>query len=388
VISGKAGTMVGKLHPGTLCAALVAAPLLVTSCSNGVANEADPAAAAAAAAAPAVPVSVATVERKAMPVEVPAIGNVESLSTVSIMPRIAGQIATIHFEEGQDVGQGALLFTLDRRPFEIALAQAEANLTQARAREANAAADARRYTELIHEGVVSQEQFDSAVSTADVTAAAVAAADAALRNARLELEYCEIRAPFAGRTGRVLVHPGATVKANETALVTLRQLQPIGVAFAVPERHLPRIRELLARRPLAVQASARGDDRQVEGRLVFVDNTVNVAAGTILLKGQFANADRELWPGEFVDVRLVLTDEPNAIVVPSAAVQSSQKGDVVFVVGEDRRVQLRQVVVDRTAGDESVIGSGLEAGETVVTDGQLRLVPGAQVAPKGAAEAS
>jgi len=367
-----------------LVAGVLTALLLATACSTQSADGS----AGGSTAVPPVPVSVAPVERKAMPVEVLAIGNVESVSSVEIMPRVAGQIATIHFQEGQDVRPDTLLFALDRRLFEVGLAQAEANLAQARAREENASAEARRYTELKTEGIASQEQFDSATSAAIVSSAAVAAADAAVRNARLALDYCEIRAPFGGRTGSLLVHPGAAVKANETALVTLKQLEPIGVAFAVPERHLPAIRKLTTERPLVVRATPRGGDRGVEGHLVFVDNTVNVAAGTIRLKALFANSTRDLWPGEFVDVRLVLNDQPDAIVVPATAVQTGQKGDIVFVVAADRRVEVRQVVVERTAGDEAVIGEGLEPGETVVTDGQLRLVPGAEVVPKGAVEAS
>jgi multidrug efflux system membrane fusion protein len=417
------------------------------------------------AAPPAVPVTVATAVRKTVPVQLRAVGTVQALSTVSIKSQINGQLMTVHFREGQDVKQGELLFTIDPRPLQAALQQAEANVArdqaQARQAEANAARDqaqaqqaqaalaqaraqagqaeanvtrdraqlenARaqdvRYAELVKQGYVAREQYDQ-VHTALETAAATVRADeamvenaraairaaeatlaqaraaieagqaaienaraavradqAAVESARLQLGYTEIRSPLDGRTGPLLVQPGNLVKANDVPiLVTIAQIHPIFVAFAVPEQYLPEVRKYMAAGPLAVEALAPGGSDPLDrGRVSFVDNTVDPSTGTIQLKATFPNAQGRLWPGQFVNVRLTLTTEPNVVVVPSQAVQTGQDGQYVFVVKPDDTVEARAVAARTAVGGEVVLDRGVQAGERVVTDGQLRLTPGVRV---------
>ncbi len=335
----------------------------------------------------AVPVAVAAVVQKTMPVQVSAIGTVEAYSTVSVKAQAGGELTGVHFKEGQDVKEGDLLFTIDRRPFEVQLRQAEANLARDMAQAKNAEVQAQRYADLVKEGVVAREQYDQIQANADALEAAVRADKAAVENAKLALGYCSIRSPIDGRTGNLLVHQGNVVKANDVALVVINQLTPIYVNFSVPEQSFPEIKKRKAAQALKVEAIIPNEeDRSVQGVLTFVDNTVDRATGTIRLKGTFTNKEKRLWPGQFVDVVLTLTSEPNALVIPSQAVQTGQSGQFVFIVTTDLTAEPRPVVVGRTVGGEAVIQKGLQPGERVVTDGQLRLVPGAKVEVKSALE--
>jgi multidrug efflux system membrane fusion protein len=334
-----------------------------------------------------VPVTIATVREKTVPVEVQAIGNVEAYSTVSVRAQLAGEVERVLFKEGQEVKEGDLLFTLDARPYQATLRQLEANLARDQAQLENARAQAERYTKLFQEGVVSKEQYDSFRTNADALAAMLRADQAAIEKAKVDLGYCSIQSPLEGRTGSLLVHPGNVVKANETVLVVINQVTPIYVSFSVPEQNLPEIKKRMAAGSLAVGAIIPNDESNpVEGTLTFVDNTVDNTTGTIRLKGTFANTERRLWPGQFANVVLRLTSRPNAVVVPSQAVQTGQAGQYVFVIKPDLTAESRPVVSGSTVGGETVIEKGLQPGETVVTDGQLRLAPGMKVEVKKSSE--
>jgi multidrug efflux system membrane fusion protein len=331
----------------------------------------------------AVPVVVAAVVQKTVPVEIRAIGNVEAYSAVSAKPQVAGEVEQAYFKEGQDVKKGDLLFTLDSRPYQAALHQLEANLARDLAQLENARAQAERYTRLFQEGIVSKEQYDSFRTNADALAAAVLADKATIERAKIDLDYCAIRSPMDGRTGSLLVHPGNIVKANETILVVINQITPIYVSFSVPEQDLAEIKQRMAAGSLPVEALIPdGELHPVPGTLTFVDNAVDNTTGTIRLKGTYANTEGRLWPGQFVNVVLKLTSRPNAIVVPSQAVQTGQSGPYVFVVKPDLTAESRPVTAGSTVGGETVIEKGLQPGETVVTDGQLRLAPGTKVEVK------
>lgn len=338
----------------------------------------------------AVPVSVTRAGLKDVPVVLQAVGQVEASSTVTLRSRVAGVIAAVHFREGDEVRPGEDLFTLDQRPFQAALDKAAAELRQQQAAAANARREAERYATLLASGFVSREEADTAQANADSLAAAVAAGQASVENARIQLDYCTVRAPQGGRTGALLVHPGTVVKANDLPdLVTINTIQPIRVNFSVPERNLAQVRRQLARGPLVVSALAQGDGQSPEqGTLDFFDNAVDPATGTIRLKGTFRNSDRRLWPGQFVTVKVVLSTLHDAVTVPTAAVQSGQQGTYLFVVDAEGRAHSRAVTAGIASGDETVIARGLAAGETVVTDGQQRLFPGALVAVTGAPAAS
>jgi multidrug efflux system membrane fusion protein len=337
---------------------------------------------------PPVPVMEGTVVQKTVPVQIRAIGNVEAYSTISVKSQIGGILTNVHFREGQDVGKGALLFTIDPRPYEAALKQADANLAKDSAQFKNARVEVTRYEELVKKGYVAQEQYDQIRTNSDALEATVNADKAQVENARLQLKYCYIYSPISGRTGNLMANQGNLIKANaDTAMVVVNQIQPIYVTFSVPEQYLNEIKKYMAGGKLAVDAfMSKGDVKPEHGVLTFVDNTVDTATGTIKLKGTFVNKDKRLWPGQFVDVFLTLTAQPDAIVVPSEAIQVGQSGTYVFVIKKDLTVEARPVVVDRALDGESVIAKGLQEGEKVVTDGQLRLVPGAKVEIKTAAE--
>ncbi len=371
-----------------LLAGIMLALLAASACSS------KPVAAKAPAA---VPVVVATAERRDVPVQLTAIGAVEAFSTVSVKSNIGGQVTAVHFKEGDFVRKGQLLFTIDQRPYVAALHQAEGNLARDQAQAANAEAQARRYLALKNEGVVASEQAETMDSQAAAMRALVLADKAAVENARVQLQYCTIESPIDGRTGNLTVKAGNLVKANDTPiLVTINQITPIYVTFTVPEQFLPRIKQYMQQKPLTV-AAAFPDATQppARGALSFIDNSVDQATGTIKLKGTFANADRRLWPGQFVNVDMTLTTEHNAIVVPSQALQTGQKGTFVFVVKPDMTADTRPVSVGQNLAGTAVISSGLEAGDRIVIDGQLRLAPGVKVelrnpvtAPTGPAAAS
>ncbi len=333
------------------------------------------------------PVTVAPVAQKTVPVELRAIGNVEAYSTVSVKSQVEGQLERVYFREGQDVKKVDLLFTIDSRPFEAALRQAEANLARDQAQERNARAQADRSEKLFESGIVSKDQFDQVRTNFDALQAAVRADQAAVENAKIQLGYCSIRSPIEGRTGNLMVHEGNVVKANDTALVVINQINPLYVDFSVPEQFLPEIKKYQARGKLKVEAIMRNEEaRPEQGVLTFVNNAVDSATGTILLKGTFPNLEKRLWPGQFVNVVLALTSLPNAVVVPSQAVQTGQQGQYAFVVKPDLTVDLRPVATGETIGGETVIEKGLQPGEKVVTDGQLLLFPGAKVEVKKSSE--
>jgi len=333
---------------------------------------------------PPVPVSAATVIQKTVPVQIRVIGNVEPYSTVSVKSQIGGILMRVHFKEGQDVNNGALLFTIDPRPYEAALKQAEANLSKDNAQLENAREEVRRYAELVKKGYVAQEQYDQIRTNATTFEETVNADRAVVENARLQLKYCYIYSPLTGRTGNLFANEGNLIKANaDNPMVVVNQIQPIYVTFFVAEQYLSDIKRYMAGGKVLVNAFiTKGEENPEEGILTFVDNTVDVATGTIKLKATFANRKKRLWPGQFVDVVIVLTTQPNAIVVPTQSIQAGQKGQYVYVIKDDLTVEDRQVTVGRTLNSETVIEKGLRAGEKVVTDGQLRLVPGAKIQVK------
>ncbi len=364
---------INKLYHRFLALAVCVVSLLaVTGCSKQQ---------AAPPAQPVVPVRVATVAQKTVPVELRAIGNVEAYSTVSIKAQVSGELTGVHFREGDDVRKGQLLFAIDRRPFVAALQQAEANLARDKARAENSRIQAGRYAQLMREGVVSSQQNDQAVADAEANTATVRADEAAVQRAKLDLQYCTITSPIDGHTGNLMVHPGNLVKANDVPiLVTINQVNPIYVNFSLPERNLPDVKRFMAAGKLKVQAFTPEDPKTPEeGTLTFVDNAVDQQTGTIRLKGTFPNQRRRLWPGQFVNVVLTLTAQTNAIVVPSQALQTGQNGQYVFVIKPDNTAESRPVVAGRALGEEIIVEKGLQPGETVVTDGQLRLAPGSKV---------
>ena len=410
--------------------------LLFAACSSGKIEQGPP---------KAVPVTVGPVIEKAVPLVIRAIGNVQAYNMVAVKSMVSGEISEVHFTEGQDVKKGALLFTIDPRSFEAVLKQTEANLARDiaqvgqveadlaknmalvkqavanlerdKAQAENARVEAKRYESLIEKQVVSKQQYDQfrtnaealeATVRADEAAkesaeaavrsskaalenvrAAVRADQAAVDNARVQLSYCFIRSPMDGRTGNLIVQQGNVIKANDLSMVTINQINPIYVAFSVPEQNLIEIKRHMTGGQLKVEALLPNDSQGPEqGILTFIDNAVDRTTGTILLKGTFANREKLLWPGQFVNTVLTLGTQSNAIIVPSQAVQAGQGGQYVFVVKPDLTVELRPVVVNRTLDNESIIEKGLKAGERVVTDGQLQLVPGAKVELKGGSNGS
>ncbi|MEJ2697162.1 MAG: efflux RND transporter periplasmic adaptor subunit [Candidatus Sulfobium sp.] len=337
---------------------------------------------------PPAPVNVAKVVRKTVPVQVEAIGNVEAYSTIQVKSQIGGQLMKVHFREGQDVKKGDLLFTIDPRPYEAQVKQAQAALAKDAAQMEYAHEEARRYEELVRKGYAARDRYDQIRANASALDATVKADKALLDNAKLQLTYCYIHSPITGRTGTLLSNEGNLIKANaDTPMVTIQQVRPIYVNFSVPEQYLAVIKKFMTRGKLKVRAipDRKGGGAE-NGELTFVDNSVDASTGTIRLKGTFGNRDKRLWPGQFVNVKLTLTQQPDALIVPSSAVQTGQDGDYVFVVKENHTVGQNPVTVERTFDDESVIEKGLAPGETVVTDGQLRLGPGAKVVIKNASE--
>ena len=330
-----------------------------------------------------VPVVVATAQLRDVPVQVRAIGTVEAYSTVSIKSQVNGPVVAVHFAEGQDVQKGDLLFTIDTRPFQVALDLAQAALAKDKALLENAQAQEDRYAKLLAEGVIAREQYDQFRTSFKAYEAAVAADQAAIDSAKLNLSYCTIRSPIDGRTGSLAVHPGNLVKANDVPiLVVIHQVNPIYVSFAVPEQHLAEIKKRMAAGKLRVEAFLPDDPRPEDGALAFVDNAVDPSTGTIRLKAAFVNAGRRLWPGQFVNALLTLSVERGAVVVPSQAIQEGQRGTYVFVVKPDKTAEARPVTLGRAGDHDTVIEKGVAAGESVVIDGQIRLVSGTPVEPK------
>jgi multidrug efflux system membrane fusion protein len=332
---------------------------------------------------PPVPVTTATVVQKAMPMEILVIGSVEPHSSVAIRSQITGQLTSANFREGDIVQRGQVLFELDRRPLEAALGQAQANLARDMAQAANAEVQATRFQQLVDRGIAPREQGDTARTSVAALNATVEADRAAVENAKIQLQYATITAPISGRTGALMVHQGNLVRANDqTPLVVINEVAPISVAFTIPESRLADLRRYMSRGSLIVTATPQGSDSAASGRITFIDNAVDQSTGTIRIKGTFPNTDGRLWPGQFVNVVVTLSTEPTALVVPSAAVQAGPEGAYVFAVKPDQSVEMRPVTVARTRGAESVIASGVQPGETVVTDGHLRLVPGGHISVK------
>lgn len=340
-----------------------------------------------------VPIVTAQAVRKAMPVTVPAVGTTEAMSSVDIRSQVTGQLTAIHLTEGQDVRQGDPLFTLDSRQFKTALLQAQAALARDTATLKNLESQQARNATLFERGLISKDQFESQRATVEALNATVEADKAAIETARVNMAYTEVVAPIGGRTGSLGVHIGDLIRANDTTpLVTINQIAPIYVAFSVPGRFLPEIQRYQSRRPLSVTAVVPDQTNPdvsasvaASGVVTFIDNTVDASTGTIRLKATFANANRQLWPGSFVRVTLNLTVQPDAIVVPATAVQSSQDGQFVYVVKPDKTVEMRRVKMERQQGQEAIIADGIAPGDVVVTDGHLRLAPGARVTEGGLA---
>jgi multidrug efflux system membrane fusion protein len=372
-------------------------------------------------APPPVPVSVAPVVRGPVPYELQATGTVEPMQTVAVEPQVSGTITKVRFREGQKVSAGDVLFEIDPRPYQAALAQARAMVARDRATATNAEAEANRYSGLVQKEYVTPQQYDQVRATAAASKATLAASEAAYEQARLNAQYATIRAPIAGQTGSLLVREGNLVRPGGPPLVTINQIQPTLVRFAVPAGNLAAIQRARAGAALPVHVvptsstlaepipgvpgavlgdtaasigaiagdmpgaghgAAAAGAAGADGTLSFMDNAVDTATGTILLKGTFPNASGTLWPGEFVNVRLRLSVD-TATTVPAAAVVSGQQGSYVFVVGQDGTAQQRNVRVIRMQGDIALLDGDLKAGERVVTDGQLRLRPGSKVQIKG-----
>jgi multidrug efflux system membrane fusion protein len=339
---------------------------------------------------PAVPVTTAAVVTKMVPVRLYAIGNVEPYTTVAVKARVDGQLVSVHFKEGDEVRKGSVLFEIDPRPFAASLKQAQANLLRDKALFTRASQQEKRYKELLAKNFISPDAYEQVRTNAETAAAIVSANEAAIESARLSLEYCTIRAPVTGYAGRIQIQQGNLVKANDTnPLVTINQVVPIYTSFSVPEQNVADVRRYQANGELKVAASfANSVHPPVAGRLSFVDNAADATTGTIKLKAEFPNTDKALWPGQFVNVVLTLHEQKDAIVAPSAAVQSGPTGEYVFVVKPDSTVELRNIKIARAEGDDTVVASGLQAGDQVVIVGQLRLAPGTKVNVGKAAQPS
>jgi multidrug efflux system membrane fusion protein len=337
----------------------------------------------------AVPVSVTPALQQSVPVRLQAIGNVEAYSTVSVKARVDGQIVALNFKEGQEIKKGDVLFRIDARPYEATLKQAEANALRDAAARNQAQSQERRYKELLEKNFISKEAYAQIATNAQTAEATAGASQAALENARLNVEYCTIISPLDGYVGKVLLQVGNLVKANDVSpLVVINQVRPIYVNFAVPEQSLTALRGYMAAGPLAVEVSPSGETKMLaEGRLIFVDNAVDPSTGTIRLRGQFDNKDIALWPGQFVNVRVRLFDQTNAILIPARSVQTGPEGQYVYVVKADKTAELRKITVERSEGEQVVV-KGLAKDEQVVTRGALRLAPGVRVEIRTSAEAA
>jgi multidrug efflux system membrane fusion protein len=347
----------------------LAAALLLAACGPG---------ANAAKTARPVPVRLATVVEKAVPVEARAVGKITSARSVVVRAQVGGQLMAARFTEGQSVREGDLLLELDRRPFEAALAEARANLARDQARAVSATADAARYEGLAAKEYVTKQQAEGARAAASSLDATLDAGRAAIERAELNLAFCSIRSPITGRTGRLLVDPGNLVAAGTQDLVRIEQVKPVYASFALPERYLAALRAAGANAAVRVVPASGG--AEATGTVAFVDNAVDASTGTVLVKARLPNLDESLLPGQSVEVRLKLAERPRALVVPAAAVAQGQQGDYVWAV-KDGAAEVRPVTVDEAGDQEVVIRSGLAAGEQVVTEGQLKLTPGARVEP-------
>lgn len=363
----------------TVCSALALLALIVFFTTLPGCSKAEGKPAAGRSSAP-VPVSVAPALQQDVPVQLREIGSVEAYNSVTIKPRVSGLISQVDVVQGQDVKPGDLLFVIDPRPFKAALAQAEAALQRDQALARNTQTMAKRQAELFEQKLISPSDYDQAKTNAEASAANVKADEATVQNAKLQLDYCTIRSPISGKAGSVLVNIGNNVKLDDTSLLVINQIQPIYVSFAVPQEELGRVLQFRSQGTLTVEATIPPDETTTEhGELTFIDNAVDTTTGTIRLRGTFANKDQRLWPGLFVHVVLTLTVQHNALVVPSRAVQTGQQGHYLFAINDDQTARNVPVKIDREIEGQTVVEGDLKPGEPVVTDGQLRLVPGARV---------
>ena len=337
-----------------------------------------PAAAPAAVASKPIPVSIALAERADVALKLETVGRAEAYESVAIKARIDGQVSSVPFSEGRHVKKGELLVQLDPATFAAQRRQAEAALARDQAQLAKARADVQRYSELRGKGFVSEEKVNEVRTNADAMAASVRADQASAELASLQESYTAIRAPFDGVVGSRLISPGTLVKNNDTTLTTVNRLKPMLVSFSVPEKHLPRLKASLRDGPIDVQITPNGG-KSLSGKARFIDNAVDPGNGTILLKATLANEDEALTPGQFVNISLTIERLRDAITVPAQAVQQGQQGAMLFVADSAGKVSPRKVKVSATQGAIAIIGDGLAAGETVVTDGQLRLQPGSLI---------
>lgn len=331
-----------------------------------------------------VPVIAAPAVLKSVPVQMKAVGTVEAYQSVSVRSQITAQIRKAFFREGQGVRKGDLLIELDCRSIEAALRQAEANLARDRAQARYAREQVSRYADLVKKDYVARDQYDQILANADAAEATVRSDEAAVESARVQLQYCSIHSPLDGRTGMLKVDLGNLVKADDTELLTINQVQPIHVSFTIPEGELPKVMKYFREKKIEVEAFIPSEDIPEKGELVFVDNAIDRTTGTIILKALFANPDRRLVPGQFVDVVLTLATRPDALLVPTKAVEQGQEGQYVFVVKADSTVEMRPVKTGSAFRDDTLILEGLRPGEQVVTDGQMRLTPGTKVSVKKA----
>jgi len=331
-----------------------------------------------------VPVEVATVQQVDVPLNIQAIGTVEPIQSVPVRSQAGGYLSEVYFQEGQDVEAGKLLFQIDARSLNAIAMQMKATLEQTRVQSINAQDQFHRYEELYKKNFISKGEYDQVRTTAEALEAAVKAQEASLEKASLDRQFATIRAPISGRAGILQVHKGDLIKANDTILITLNQLRPINIKFAIPEKDLSAVRAAWEEENVPVNAVLSKDGgKSVKGRLIFVDNTVDVHTGSILLKAQFENDDEILWPGQFMDVVVVLKTLKNALVIPSQAIQTGQQGTYVFVVDSNKKAEMRKIIPGQIQDELTVIKEGLKSGETVVTDGQVRLVSGAMVEFRG-----
>lgn len=371
----------------------LATVLLCVLCVNLAACGKKDEAAGAPPPSPATPVKTAAVEQRTIAITAEAVGNVEPLASVAIKSRIDGQISEVHARDGQDVNEGQLLFVLDPRPSEIDVRKAEAALARDQALLTAAVAQEARYGDLLKQGYVTPDQYSAIKGNLDTLQAAVQTDQSAIDDAKMHLGYTRIRAPISGRLGKIALQRGNLVKGNDTqVMVTINQLDPVYVSFSLREQLLPDIRAALARgRALAEAIDPQGKGEPVRGKLSFIDNSVDPATGTIKLRATFDNPKDQLWPGQFVSVRLTLGEEANALAVPLNAVQTGPKGTYLYVVDADSKAQQRDVTIVRSTAEVVVVSKGVAAGERVIVDGQSRVAPGATVsvqAPAAAAASS
>jgi membrane fusion protein, multidrug efflux system len=327
-----------------------------------------------------IPVRVAPVILKDVPLALDTFGKAQSKASVTIKARVTQVLESVHFKDGQRVSRGDLMFTLDSRPYEVALTQARAALARNKILAANAQLEVHRDLELLNKKMFSREDYDKAKADSDALVETLKSDQAAIEAARIDVDHCRITSPIDGLAGKVLVHAGNLVTANEVPLVTINQIKPMDVFFSLPQSELDRVRSYQSKGDLEVEATIPDDpDHPMKGTLTFIDNLVDAKNGTIELGATFANPDESLWPGRYVIIHLILTVQQDAMVVPHRAIVNSSMGQTVFVVKGDGTVEQRSVQVARTSGDDTVITAGLRSGERVVTDGQLQLEDGVRV---------